>query len=319
MNKTLIVLGIFFLGCNSTTKREEKKREKKEEGNNADYDNSVLYSRKSLPKKLKEISGQVTDGNAIWAICDNPKSAIYKLDTAGNVLQQVVVSNIAATDVEAITADENYLYIGDIGDNDGSRNERIVMKIKKSAIGKSESEVVTAEKITFYFPDEVEVKKKKKNNYDAEAMLSYKDSLYVFTKRRGDDNTELMVIAKTPGNAVARPAGVFNSKGLVTDAAINSNGSEIALIGYEDGHQSPFIWLLSNFTGADFFSGSAKEYQLADRKVDWQTEGITFYNNNILVFSCEETKDIPFHVFLCRNENLICCRNKKRCYCVLLN
>ena len=305
MNKLAVLLGIiFFIGCNGTTKNEANKERKEERESESSHNAGGFFTTKSLPKKLKEISGLITDGAAIWAISDNPKVAIYKLDTSGNVLQQITVTNIAATDVEAVAADAEYLYIGDIGDNNGTRDDRLIMKIKKSTIGNGSTAMVTAEKIAFSFPDEISVKKKKKNNFDAEAMFSYKDSLYVFTKRRGDDNTELMVLSKKAGTQVARPAGIFNSKGLVTDAAINKNGTEVALIGYENGHEKPFVWLLNSFAGTDFFSGKSTQYQLANRKVDWQTEGITFYNDNTLVFSCEETKDFPASLFIMPKANL---------------
>src|SRR4030095_12027516 len=88
--------------------------------------------KKELPKELKEISGIVKDGDALWAISDNRNVDVYKLDLSGNIIQQLHISNVALRDVEAITADKDYLYIGDVGDNDGTRDERTIIRVLKS-------------------------------------------------------------------------------------------------------------------------------------------------------------------------------------------
>ena len=310
MNKSIIIMAfIFFLGCNSTTKKEAHKKQKAEEMNtlasNDSNNDGGLLAGKVLPKKLKEISGMITDGAFLWVISDNPKVPVYRIDNNGQILQELTITNAQVQDVEAVTADEDYLYIGDIGDNDGTRENRVILKIKKSSIGKESAVSVTAEQIVLTLPDEVQPTKKKKNNYDAEALLSFKDSLYLFTKRRGDDNTALMAFSKMPGAKVARLVTVFNSQGLVTDAAINSSGSEVALVGYETGHRQPFIWLLSNFSGNNFFSGQATLYPITkDKNLDWQTEGITFYKNNTLALSCEGTKDVPASLYFIEKSKL---------------
>ena len=255
--------------------------------------------RKELPADLKEISGIAKDGNFLWAITDNKKRTIYKLDLTGNIIQQIEVTNASFDDVEAVTADKDYLYVGDVGDNNGTRKNRSIMRILKSSIGKNSQTSVTGQLISFNFPDEGETKKKKSNNYDCEAMISYKDSLFVFTKRRGDMKTELYALPKSPGNYIARSVSEFKSKGMITDASINKAGNEIALLGYDEGHTKPFIWVLSNFKGNNFFSGNHERFDLTNEKhLDWQVEGISYGDNNQFFFSCEKTKDMHNSVYL---------------------
>jgi len=175
----------------------------------AESPHSELDSKEVLSKPLNEISGIVADGNELWGITDKPKAVVYKLSADGKLLQEISVKNAKATDVEAVTKDENFVYIGDLGDNEGGREERQVIKVSKATIGKDKNAEVTGEIITFRFSDEVMVDKKKKNNYDCESILSFGDSLYLFTKRRTDLQTELFSLPKTAGNYIARSIGIL--------------------------------------------------------------------------------------------------------------
>lgn len=287
MKKIISPLSIIFLiGCNVHSQT------------------SPLTIKKILPHELKEISGMVAAGNNVWAITDKPRASFYKLDTKGNLIQQVQIQNVNATDVEAITADKNYLYLGDVGDNNGDRKERQIIKILQTDIGVHPNVSVGAEIITFVFPLEGMVESKKMNNYDCESVLSYKDSLYVFTKDREDNETRLYSLPKVPGKYTARLINSFNSKGLITDAAINPANNEVALIGYHKGHKYPFMLFFSDFSEGDFFSGKHNRIELADKPWDWQLESITYGADNMLYFSCEGSKEVPATFYGIKRSNV---------------
>lgn len=262
--------------------------------------------KKELPKELKEISGIVKDGDALWAISDNRNVDVYKLDLSGNIIQQLHISNAALRDVEAIAADKDYLYIGDVGDNDGARDERTIIRVLKSSISKEVRATVTGELIHFGFADEAPVKNKDVNNFDCEAILSYKDSIYIFTKRRADQNTGLYSVPKIPGHYAAHYIDVFKTVGLVTDAALNEAENELALVGYDgQNHTRPFIWLLSRFTGSNFFSGDYDRYELTnENKLDWQVESITYKDANSFFIACERTKAVPNELYSIKRSEL---------------
>lgn len=277
INLYVLFLLTFLMSCGSS-KEEEK---------------SPVAVKKLLDKELKEISGITSIGDNLWVITDKPKARVFKLDAGGDLLQTVNVSNVEATDVEAVASDSNYIYLGDVGDNIGDRIERKIIKISNGSIPEGSEVQVTAEMIEFTFPNEELTDNKKQNNFDCESLLSFRDSLYVFTKDREDKETKLYVIPKTPGKYTARYISTFNSEGLVTDAAINKLNNEVALIGYHKGHAYPFIYLFSNFDGNNFFSGEVEKIDLADKKWDWQLEGITFNSKNMVYFACEGTEQVP--------------------------
>ena len=299
----IALLVVSFNACTQDQKKEKgKKKETKTEA--VSKSNNSFSTIAEMPKKLKEISGIVKDGNFFWAISDNPKSDIYKLDLSGNVVQQLRLKNTPVTDVEDVTVDAVYLYIADIGDNNGNRGERQIIKIKKSDIGTGEKEDVDGEVIRFSFPSKGDVQKKKKNENDCEAIISYKGALYLFTKRRNDKQTELFMLSEKAGMQVPKSIALFNSKGLITGATINSVGNEVALAGYQNGHKKPFIWLLSAFIGNNFFSGQQQNYVLANDEKNWQVESITYKDNAALFFACEETPDYPATLYLITKDQL---------------
>jgi hypothetical protein len=253
---------------------------------------SPVTVKKVLAKGLKEISGISATRQGVWAITDKPHAIVYKIDSAGNLLQEVDIKGLEATDVEAVTTDTGFVYIGDVGDNIGDRIERKIIKVAMDSIPNGEKVEANGEVITFTFPGEEVAESKKQNNYDCESLLSYKDSLYLFTKDREDKETRLYAIPKTPGNYTARLIDSFNSKGLITDAAINPANNLVTLIGYHKGHTYPFMLFFKNFKGDDFLSGEPTRIELADKEWDWQLEGISL-TNDMVYFSCEGTPEVP--------------------------
>jgi hypothetical protein len=307
-----IGVAIFLLNCNSVVSNTEGEQEiTTQDKITSDGENeisrgseNVFLVKKKLPKELKENSGIVADGGAIWAITDERVPYMYKLDEQGNMIQTVEITGVKMRDVEAITADADFFYVGDIGDNDGNRKNRIIYRIKKSDIGSGKNVKVKADEIEFKFKGFEEAEKKKHNEYDAEALISMGDKLYVFTKRRTDDKTELVSIPKTPGKHVATSIATFNSNGMITGAGINSTGTEVVLIGYKSGHTNSFMLFLSNFTAPNFFSGNQQRIELTKAKIDWQTEGITYWKDDIIYFSCETTSDVPATIYGVNKSNL---------------
>ncbi len=252
-----------------------------------------LILKKELPKELKEISGIISVGNDVWAISDKPHPEIFRLNKKANIVQEVKIKNAKVSDVEAITSDGTFLYVGDVGDNEGTRDSRTILKVALKDIRQDKMAEVSSGLIEFTFSDESKADKKKDNDFDCESVLATNDKLYLFTKRRTDDQCELYVIPNRPGKYVAKLIAKYDTKGLITDAAINPAKNVVALTGYEKGHEHPFVLLLKNFSGDNFFSGNVERIELTKKKKEWQIEGITFKNNKVVYFSCEETKNVP--------------------------
>lgn len=148
---------------------------------------SEMRQEVSLPKKLKEISGLVATNKGLWTFNDSGgEPEIYNIDhKSGEILQTVELENAKNVDWEDITADEKYIYVGDIGNNDGNRKNLRIYRIKLSDIKqKKEKQKVGADIFKFYYPEQKDFgkKKSKTTNFDAETLVILGGKLNVFTK-----------------------------------------------------------------------------------------------------------------------------------------
>jgi len=248
----------------------------------------------ALSKELKEISGQTQLNGTIYAISDKGQPVLFKLNAQGKLLGSVVISNVKSTNIEAVTNDGNNIYIGDVGDNNGTRKTRTIYKVNKKDLAGATAK---ADIINFTFADEGTIEKKKENNFDCEAITAFKGMLYLFTKDREDKETRLYVLPTTPGTYPAKFIASFNINGLVTDAAISPSGNELVLCGYHKGHSKPFIAFFNHFKGNNFFTGQYKKIHLGGKEVDWQIEGITYTDNNTLAISSEGGNKTNAHFY----------------------
>lgn len=257
----------------------------------------VLKGRLNL---IPESSGLVyTDGN-LWTFGDsgNP-AAIYNIDTAnGNVKQTVNIVNYPNIDWEDICADREYIYISDAGNNNGNRTNLWILKIAKSDIGKSQVSSVSAQAISFSYADQTSFASDNNTNFDCEAMVAIGDSLYLFSKDHGDEQTRVYRLSKNPGTYSLTPYTSFNVKGRITGADYNAVTKEIVLIGYLGSKLNSFLWLLSDFHGNFFFSSNKRRIEIGNNVTPWQTEGIAFADTNRLFISCETTPEIPASLYI---------------------
>jgi len=278
--------------------------------------------KSSLDKSVSESSGLVwTDGD-LWTHNDSKNAAIlYKMDTAtGAVLQQVTIQNYPNADWEDIAVDDDFIYIGDFGNNNGNRKDLKILKIAKADIGKNAQVTVTAKAINFSYPDQTDFNFNSNTNFNCEAMICFKNALYIFTKNHGDNKTKLYKLPKIEGDYKAEFIGTFDAQGLITGADISPNQKEIMLLGYQSGHTHVFMWRFTDYIDDDFFSRNKQKIIIGDAS-DWQAEGIA-YSDSAHIWISNETsggkaqslytlnkssilKEIAANIYVLPNEEII--------------
>jgi hypothetical protein len=67
----------------------------------------------------------------------------------------------------------------------------------------------------------------KKHNFDCEAILCWNNQIYLFTKNRLDDRTDLYVLPTTPGNYATKYIASFEVGGRITGADISPDGKKL--------------------------------------------------------------------------------------------
>ncbi|RZK34332.1 MAG: T9SS type A sorting domain-containing protein, partial [Hymenobacter sp.] len=255
---------------------------------------TALITKATLPSAVKESSGLLYTGGSLWTHNDSGNSAtLFRVDsTSGQVLQQVAISNFPNTDWEDLAASAQYVYIGDFGNNYGSRLDLRILRVAKTDLGTAAT-TATAQAINFTYPDQTDFTPRLNiHNFDCEAFFFANDSLHLFTKNWADLQTRYYTVPATPGTYVAHLKATFNTNGLVTAAALNPAGTTAALLGYNATNGTTFLWLLSGFQGTGYLKANKRRIELPNALLIGQAEGLCFVKNARVFISNEQISNM---------------------------
>lgn len=245
-----------------------------------------------MPKLLRESSGILTyNGNTVWTHNDSGgKPALYEIDVqSGALLHVVTLADAQNIDWEDLTKDERgNIYIGDFGNNSQKRTDLCIYKIENPSFLPPKTSV-TPERITFRYANQTAFPPEKpQQNFDCEAFVFYRDSLYLFSKNHTKPYNGYTIMYRLPAEEGDYTAEVVDSfytgkireTSWVTSAAISPNGKLLALL------SSDKVWLFSSWKGADFFKGSFRKIALGNFS---QKEAVCFSGNWLLWINDERT------------------------------
>ncbi len=255
---------------------------------------TVLLTKFKLPKSISETSGLIKIDNRLWTLNDSGgRARLYQIsERNGKIVKTLNIQNARNRDWEDIAYDDNYVYIGDIGNNRGNRRDLKIYKIPRSALRTAKS--VHAEVISFHYSDQKSFKSKLyKNNYDCEAMVAHHGKLYLFSKNWQNNKTRLYELNTQSGKHIATYIATFNTQGMVTGATINEELDILLLTTYSS-LLDVNIWAFSNYRGANFFNGNHKRLNLKT-SLHAQVEGITFKDNYRAYMSSEALQKFIFN------------------------
>jgi hypothetical protein len=275
-----MVLWLCFSGCNFAGKPKNKSVP-------ANAPRLVIQTE-YLDEMVLENSGLVWYRDKLWTINDSGGDPVlFSIDMrTGKCIQAIYVEDAVNRDWEELAQDEDFIYILDIGNNYGRRDELTIYKVLKDSVPLAGNARVHPEIIRYRYGD------REKNSgyltrspYDCEAAFAMNDSLYLFTKDWENQETDLYTCPTTPGTYTLRPVASFAADGLLTGADVSPvDSSLILLIGYKD--YVPFIWLIQGFDFTNYSMESKKRFDFPE-KYDLQTEGIAIRTDGRIFISCE--------------------------------
>ena len=243
-----------------------------------------------LDQDVKETSGLVNLNGEIWTHNDSGDDPIlYQINNSnGNIIRTVEIVNATNEDWEDITADENFVYVGDVGNNYGDRTDLCIYKISRAALAASDE--VYAEIIQYSYSDQTSWEPNHNNhNFDCEALISFGNYLYLFSKNWVGHQTKCYQLSKQSGTYIAEYQSTFDIEYLVTGGEILTSPNRLILIGYNSSGGS-YTRIFKGFSGSDFFSGS-------NTKLIWtsltQIEGVSEANeSNRIYISSEKIEEL---------------------------
>jgi hypothetical protein len=273
-----------------------------------DIENYRIKSLK-LPEKLDEISSlEIIDGY-YWGNNDSGGDAeLYKIDpTTGKLVQTVKVTNATNVDWEEITSSDEYIFIGDFGNNMGKRTDLTIYYFPKSKLNSDDEVIkVEAQKIEFTYPEQKNFNPgNRTTNFDCEAMFYYKGQLHLFTKEWSNLATTHYTLNVKEGKQQAKRIESFKTNYLVTGAFVDdspiSNTHGFYFIGYTpDGFAFISGFTLPKKENGLLFDSKLNKFNLPlgfTAQVG-QVEGISIKQDkpNVICYSNEDFKVKSFHV-----------------------
>jgi len=214
-----------------------------------------------LSDSIKETSGLIAFENLFWTHNDDHDKTVYALDTLGKIKRKIILNDVINNDWEEIAQDSTHLYIGDFGNNyKGNRTDLKILKIEKKSFLAAKPIIKT---IAFSYSDQSDFSSSKPNktDFDCEAFIVSKDSIYLFTKQWKSSKTNIYVLPNQAGTQIAKFKSTLDTKGLVTGATYLENKKLITLCGYTK-IGKPFLYLLYDFKNNDFLSGNKRRINL---------------------------------------------------------
>ena len=170
-----------------------------------------IIEKVKLSKIINETSGLEYHKNLLVTHNDSGNDpSLYYLDYSGKIIYTRKFDKIKNNDWEDLTADENFIYIADIGNNFDTRKNLMITKVSKDIND------INFEIINFYYPEQNDFNFKLKSQFDAEAIITVDEFLLIFTKNRAKKITDIYKLPKKAGSYAAKKIGSLNTNSIVT-------------------------------------------------------------------------------------------------------
>ncbi len=244
------------------------------------------YKVAELSDSVNETSGLDFVKGKLYTFNDSGNtSELFELDRISGKILKVLKTNLKNKDWEAMTSDSANIYIGDFGNNLGSRKD---LKIYKIPFENDSLQLDSIKTILFYYPEQTDFSKRNiSNNFDAEAMIFLGGNLHLFTKE-WETNTvsHYLINPEITENQPAEKTETFDTGFVITDSAYFQG--KLYLIGYKK-NTDVFLSVFQETEPGIFFRENPKKYYLGSALTIGQIEGIAVDETGIYI-SGEEFK-----------------------------
>lgn len=239
------------------------------------------YKIAVLSDSLKESSGLTHIGDRLFSLNDSGNtSEIFEIKSGSSYIEKTFQTGLKNVDWEAITNDGSNFYIGEFGNNLGTRKD---LKIYQIPFRNDSLLVDSIRTIPFFYPEQTDFSPKNiNNNFDAEAMTFLDGTIHLFTKEWITNTVSHYVIDKSlTGNQPAKKLETFDTGFVATDASFISN--RLYVVGYTKKASVYMMIFEKDENGNLFFNKPLKKYFLGRAFNIGQIEGITATEKGIYI------------------------------------
>lgn len=227
------------------------------------------YRISYLDERIKESSGLSLMNGRLYTFNDSGNTPeLFELDKkTGKIINTLKVDG-KNKDWEALANDGTHFYIGDFGNNGGTRKDLEIYKLPLDASSNDSLRL-----ISFEYPEQQEfVPQYSETDFDAEAMVYLNGKIHLFTKEWGAKSTTHYIIdPEISGKQKAQKMETYRTGFMVTDASYFDK--KLYLIGYT--RKTEVFLDVFDETGAGlFFKGNPRRYYLGSALSIGQIEGI---------------------------------------------
>ena len=249
------------------------------------FDSAEIIETVVLPKIINETSGlEILNEVFITHNDSGGEPSLYFFNLNGEIinskqLEEESYWEIYNNDWEDITADENYLYIADTGNNFGTRDNLNIIKVKITDFS-------VDGKIDIFYSDQKSFFPSSKHKYDAEALLIIEDKIALFSKDRDSLNTDLYLIdKKVKEKQELSSVANFNVNALITGGDYDRDLGVLALVSYSSNGEQ-YLILFEDFDIYNPRNNSFKKYRIPIEKA--QIEAVKIISEKFFWVTSED-------------------------------
>lgn len=243
--------------------------------------NLKKYKIAVLSDSLRESSGLTNINGRLFSFNDSGNtSEIFEIKPGSSNIEKTFQTGLKNIDWEAITNDGENFYIGEFGNNLGTRKD---LKVYEIPFRNDSLMVNSIKTIPFFYPEQTDFTPKNiNNNFDAEAMIFLYGNIHLFTKEWITNTVSHYVIDKNlTENQPAQKLESYDTGFVVTDASVFQD--KLYVVGYTKNASVYLMVFEKDETGNLFFNKPPKKYVLGRAYNIGQIEGITTTEKGIYI------------------------------------
>jgi hypothetical protein len=261
------------------------------------------YRVSVLNDSIQETSGLNFFAGKLYTFNDSGNPAeLYEIDKNSGKILKVLKTNAENKDWEALTNNGQSFYIGDFGNNAGTRKD---LKIYKIPFQNNELQNDLMKTISFYYPEQNDFTSKNiSTDYDLESMIYLNGKIHIFTKEWASRaTTHYTIDPENFENQAAQKVESYKTGFVVTDTYYYEK--KLYVVGYTK-KTEVFLDVFNESEPGIFFKENPRHYYLGSALNIGQIEGIAVDEKGIYIsgekFYSPIKKTKPFFYFIPRDK-----------------